>query len=137
MSTQTLICLTILGWGIGSLFYKIANDNMHPLMISVMITCVYFVLDIILFVFVPFNKTVNSTGLLFTILGALLMCVGSLGYFYALKGGGSAGATTVLTSLYPALTVILSAIFLKETFTIKHGIGIALALASFILMGMK
>lgn len=110
---------------------------MHPLMISVCITGVYFVLDILLLAFIPFNRTVNNTGLLFTVLGALLMCVGSLAYFYALKGGGMAGATTVLTSLYPALTVILSAIFLKETLTIKHGIGIALALVSFILMSSK
>jgi uncharacterized membrane protein len=137
MSTTSLICLTILGWGIGSLFYKVANDNMHPMMISVLITGVYLVLDAVALAFIPFDKTINSPGLLFTILGAIFMCVGSLAYFYALKGGGSAGATTVLISLYPALTVILSAFFLKETFTVKHGIGIALALASFVFMSSK
>ena len=137
MSSTYLIILAILGWGVGSLFYKVANDNIHPMMISIIVTGVYVVLDSLMLAFVPFNKSVNTTGLVFTILGGICMAVGSLGYFYALKGGGSAGTTTVLTSLYPALTILLSAIFLKETFTIKHGIGIVFALIAFALMGSK
>lgn len=64
------------------------------------------------------------------------MCAGSMGYFYALRGG-NAGTTTVLTSLYPAVTLILASIFLKESISFKHGIGIALALIAFILLGTK
>jgi len=136
MSPQWLILISIVGWGIGSLFYKIANDNIHPLMVSTIVTAVYILLTPLPFIFLKFNTAINSTGVLYSVLGGLCMCAGSLGYFYALRSG-SAGTVTVLTSLYPALTLLLSFAFLKEHFGIKQGIGIVLALASFALLSMK
>jgi transporter family protein len=136
MSSTYLIIIAILGWGIGSLFYKTANDNIHPIMVSTIVTAVYIIITPIPFLFMNFDRSVNSTGLIYSILGGLFMCAGSMGYFYALRGGG-AGSTTVLTSLYPAVTLILASIFLKETINFKHGVGIALALIAFILLGSK
>jgi len=136
MSPQWLIIFSILGWGVGSLFYKVANDNVHPLMVSTIVTIVYIILTPLPFLFLKFNTTVNATGIIFSVLGGLCMCVGSLGYFYALKGG-NAGAVTALTSLYPALTLLLSYFFMKETLNLKQGIGMVLALISFVLLGMK
>jgi transporter family protein len=59
-----------------------------------------------------------------------------MGYFYALRQG-SAGSITVLTSLYPAVTLLLSMIFMGETINFKQGIGCALALIAFVLLGSK
>jgi len=137
MSPTQLAMLSILGWGIGSLFYKVANDNIHPLMVSIVVTGVYVVLDIITLTFIPFNRSINSTGLLYSILGAVFMCIGSLGYFYALRGGGSVGTTTVLTSLYPAVTLVLAYFFMREAVSLKQGIGIIFAIIAFILLGLK
>jgi transporter family protein len=92
--------------------------------------------DISAFLFIPFSKNINSTGIIYTLLGALFMGVGSLAYFYALRNG-PAGSTTVLTSMYPAVTLILASVFLKESFSFKQGIGIALALIAFVLVGSK
>lgn len=136
MSSTHLIVLSIIGWGVGSLLYKVANDNIHPLMVSIIVTSVFVVLDIITLAFIPFDRTLNSTGIIYSILGGLCMCAGSLGYFFALRGG-NAGSTTVLTSLYPAVTLILAAFFLKENITFKHGIGMAFAMAAIILMSSK
>jgi transporter family protein len=136
MSPQYLVLLSIFGWGVGSLFYKVANDNAHPLMVSTIVTVVYIVLTPIPFMFMKFNTSVNTTGIIFSILGGLCMCVGSLGYFYSLRSG-NAGNVTILTSLYPALTLLLSCIFMKETIGLKQGIGMGLALVSFILLSMK
>ena len=136
MPSTYLVLITILGWGIGSYFYKTANSNIHPMMVSIIVTAFYVVWDTSAFLFIPFNKTINSTGVLYTLLGAFFMGGGSLAYFFALRNG-QAGSTTVLTSMYPAVTVILAAIFLKESIGIKHGIGIALALTSFLLLSSK
>lgn len=136
MSPTHLILITILGWGIGSYFYKTANSNIHPMMVSIIVTAFYVLWDTFAFAVIPFNKTINSTGIIYTLLGAFFMGAGSLAYFFALRDG-QAGTTTVLTALYPAVTVILAAIFLKEPLTIKSGIGIALALASFFLLSSK
>lgn len=136
MSTTTLIALAILGWGIGSLFYKVANDNMHPVMVSTIVTLVYIVLTPLTFLVVKFDKAINTTGVIFTVLGGVCMAVGSMGYFFALKKGG-AGEITAVTSLYPGLTLILSMLFLHEEMTWRKGIGMVLALISFIVLGWK
>jgi len=136
MSTQYFIFLAILGWGLGSFFQKFAADNMHPVMISATITCLFVVLTPLAFIFMKFDRTINTTGVLMALLGGGLMCVGTFSYWSALRGN-HAGITTALTALYPALTLILSMIFLGEHITIKQVIGLILALAAFVLMSLK
>ena len=63
-------------------------------------------------------------------LGAgLAMAVGLLFFFEAL-GRGPATVVVPLTALYPAITVVLSRIFLQEALTLRHLAGLALALAA-------
>ncbi len=135
-SSQYLILLSVFGWGIGSLFYKVANSNIHPIMVSVIVTTTFVCITPLAFLFFKINTQLNSTGVLASIAGGLCMCIGSLGYFFALRNGG-AGSTTVLTSLYPALTLVLSAFLFKETFSFRQGIGIVLAILSFIFLSRK
>lgn len=137
MPTQYLILFSIFGWGVGSLFYKIANDQMHPLMVTTIVTLAYLAVTPLPFMFLSFDKTITTTGVIFSVLGALAMCVGSLGYFFALKSGEGVGQVTAVTSIYPALTLVLSMIFLGEGLTIKKGIGIGLALASMLVFSWK
>lgn len=118
------------------MFYKVANDNIHPIMVSTIVTAVYIVLTPIPFFFMNFDKSVNATGFWFSVLGGLAMCAGSMGYFYALRGGG-AGEVTTVTALYPALTMLLSCLFMGEGMSIKKGIGVALALCSVLLLSHK
>lgn len=136
MPIQYLIVITILGWGIGSIFYKLANDSLHPIMVSTIITGVYIVITPLPFFFLNFDKSINSNGLLYSIVGGLLMCAGSMGYFFALKQG-AAGEISTVTALYPALTLILSCFFMGETMNLKKGIGICLALLSVYILGSK
>ncbi len=133
---QYLLLVSILGWGIGSLFYKIANDNMHPLMVSATVTALFVVLTPLAFLFLKFDTKVTTTGLVAALIGGACMCIGSMGYFFALRGG-NAGVTTALTALYPALTLILSMVFLGEQLTFKQICGVVLALAAFIMLSLK
>jgi bacterial/archaeal transporter family protein len=135
-SQSMLIVMSIIGWGIGSLFYKVANDNIHPIMVTTIVTAVYILVTPFAFIFFKFDTHINGTGLLFAVLGGLSMAVGSLGYFYALRNGAG-GTVTALTALYPALTLLLSALFMKETISLKQGIGMVLALVSFFLINLK
>lgn len=133
---QSFILLTILGWGIGSFFYKIANDNIHPMMVSSIVTGLFIVLTPLAYLFFRFDTKVNTVGVVTALIGGAFMCIGSMGYFFALKGG-HAGVVTTLTALYPALTLTLSMIFLGEHLNYKQGIGIVLALVSFIFLSLK
>jgi bacterial/archaeal transporter family protein len=137
MPSVYLILFSILGWGVGSVFYKLANNNIHPMMVTTIVTSVYVLLTPLAFFFVKFDHTTNTPGIMYSVGGALCMCVGSLAYFYALKAGGSAGETATLTALYPALTLLLSYLFLGEQLSIKKGIGMALALISIFFLTQK
>jgi transporter family protein len=136
MSNFFLILITIVCWGIGSLFYKLANDNMHPIMVSCISTALYVVLIPIGFKIFKVPLTANGNGILYAFLGGLGMCLGSLAYFFALQKG-SAGAVTASAACYPALTLILSAIILKEEINITKIIGCVFALASVYLLTYK
>jgi len=136
MSPAYLIAIAIIGWGVGSLFYKIANDAIHPVMVSAIVTTVYIVMTPITFLTVKFDRTVTWTGVIFSILGGVCMAIGSMGYSFALKKGG-AGEITTVCALYPALTLMLSMSFLGEEMTWRKGIGIGLALVSVLVLSFK
>ncbi len=136
MSNWQLICIAIFGWGVGSVFYKVANDNLHPIMVSCIVTLLYLVLLPLSFFFTKVNVHVNLNGLMSALVGGFCMCVGSLAYFYALKRGG-AGEITTVTALYPALTLVLSFFFLREEITLRKAIGIGLALVSVFILTKK
>src|ERR1700734_2861708 len=108
------IIASILGWGAGSFLYKLASNTLAPIMISTIALLLYIVLMPFIWFFVRFDHSVTWSGVGYALAGSLGMCIGTLGFSYALKAGGSAGATTILCSLYPALTLALSMIFLKE-----------------------
>lgn len=136
MSNQYLILVSIVGWGVGSLFYKISNNSIHPIMVSAIVTATFLTLTPIIFLTIPFDKTVTTTGALATIAGGILMGAGSIAYYYALRHG-DAGQTTTVTALYPVLTLILSCIFMGEDISIRKAIGIVLACASFYFLSWK
>jgi transporter family protein len=136
MSNLYLIVITIIGWGVGALFYKVANDNIHPIMVSTIVTIMYMVLTPLPFLLLKVDTHINSTGIIFSLLGGLIMSIGSIAYFYALKNGG-AGEITTITALYPALTLALSVIFLHEDLSFKKIIGISLALLSVLVLSIK
>lgn len=136
MPTQYLIIISILGWGVGSIFYKIANNTVHPIMVSTIITATYLILTPIAFFTINVDKTVNTTGVLATIAGGILMGAGSIAYYYSLRTG-DAGQITTITALYPVLTLMLSCLFMGEEMSVRKTIGILLACASFYFLSWK
>lgn len=136
MQLTWLIILTIMGWALGSFFYKPANDQMHPFMVTSIATCLYVIVTPLVFLFVKFDKTVTFNGTICALLGAVMMGIGSLAYYFAIKKGG-VGEIAAVTSLYPALTLVLSMIFFHEELTWRKGIGICLALISAVVLSWK
>ena len=52
------------------------------------------------------------------------------GFFILAVQGGALAVAAVLSSLYPVMTVILAAVFLRERVTRTHAVGIALAVGA-------
>jgi len=136
MPTLYLIAISIIGWGVGAIFYKIANNTIHPIMVSSIVTATFVMLTPIAFLTMNVDKSITTIGVLATITGGILMGIGSIAYYFAL-GKGDAGVITTTTALYPVLTLIISCSFLGEEMTIRKGIGIALACVSFYFLSWK
>jgi bacterial/archaeal transporter family protein len=137
MKTEYYVLASIFGWGIGSFLYKNASASVHPIITSTIAMGLYIILLPLVWFIIKFDHTITANGIIYSLLGALCMCIATLSFSYALYSGGAAGKMTILCSLYPALTLLLSMFFLKETINIKQGIGIVLALISFALMSLK
>jgi bacterial/archaeal transporter family protein len=136
MTSSLLIIMMIVGWGVGSFFYKIACVNIHPIIVSTLVTSLYMLLTPFAWGFMKFDHRVNTIGVTAAVVGGAFICMASVAYFYALQKG-SAGEVTLLSSMYPGLTLLLSILFLGEPLTIKKCVGILLAGASFYFLSGK
>jgi len=129
VSRLQLLLLTIVGWGIGSLFYKPACDRMDPVWVSATGIVVYLILLPAQIVALRPPQTWSLVGIGYSGLAAICMCVGSLAHFYLLQKGG-AGEMTAVTSVYPLVTVALSLVFFGERLDWNKTIAVALAFGS-------
>jgi bacterial/archaeal transporter family protein len=128
VKTEYFIFASIIGSGVGSFLYKYATNSLHPLMIAVFSLLTYATVLPLAFLFTKVDTTVSMTGIFYTIVSSLFLCVGTLGISFALRNGEAVGKVSAITSLYPALTLILSCLFLGEALTIKKVIGIGFAM---------
>lgn len=130
MSNNFLLVIMILCWGTGSFFYKIANNHIHPIIVSSIVTFLYVCLTPLAWIFLKFDRTINLTGIGAALIGGLLIGTASLSYFFALQRE-HAGQITFLSAMYPFITLILSVCFLGEPLTWRKIVGIILAGFSF------
>ncbi|MDQ2098814.1 MAG: EamA family transporter [Tychonema bourrellyi B0820] len=71
-------------------------------------------------------------GIMFAVLVGVCGTVASLVFFIALGTGKVANVVSV-TSIYPLITIVLSALFLKEAITLPHFFGVLFAIIAVIL----
>ena len=112
MPIQYLVLISILGWGISNVFYKASLSTMSPFVVSAIIASVSILMAPLPFLLVKVDTHISGLGVLFAVCGALCVCAGSIAFFYAMKTNG-AGQITAITSIYPALTFLLSMLLFK------------------------
>lgn len=134
MRPEYCVILAVLGWGVGSFLYKPATSAMHPIALFAFTMLAYMIVNAILWLTVKFDHTITLAGSIYAFIGSVFMCLGTLGFALLLRSGDDVGHAIILTSLYPALTLVLSAIFFGETLTLIRGCGILFALISFVLL---
>jgi transporter family protein len=72
-------------------------------------------------------------GVFPAIVTGVLGTIGFLCFLYALTTG-SVSVVTTLTALYPAVTILLAVVFLRESITLRQVAGMGLAIVSVILL---
>jgi transporter family protein len=75
-------------------------------------------------------------GTLPAVLTGIFGTVGFLSFLYAVNEG-SVSVIATLTALYPAITIALAMVFLKETVTLRQLAGIGLAILSVIILSRR
>lgn len=137
MNLSAILALgVIVFWGLWGFFSKLAVGKIglqmaiYSYIVSLIILIPYLLLTNHL---LPFKTDLG--GITYAVLAGASVGIASI-FIYTLLGVKPAGITVAITALYPIVTIILSMIFLKETFTLTQGLGLVLALAALVLLNL-
>lgn len=135
MTGRIFIALTILFWGGGSFLAKVALKGAGP--VQTYLWEALGTLTIACAVALYFRRDMAAMLDGFGVAGywfGILWGLGTVTFIVAMKYA-PASAAVPLTGLYPAVTVILAAMFLGEAISLRGVIGIALAIGAAMLLG--
>ena len=132
MQTYTYFIIILLSWGIWGFIGKYALKYMTPMSLLFYETIFIIAIQALVLVFLLLSKNkfqTNMSGFTFALIAAIFGSIGAILFYFALSRA-EASVAVPLTALYPAVTIILSLIFLKEKLTLMQGIGVVLAIAA-------
>ncbi len=128
---------TVFMWGLWGFFGKLALDRkMAPMNLFVAEIAVSLLCLIPAFFWMWNRKELRLDGGSWNVFGLYsggALAVGLLAYYFALERG-QAGVIVPLTSVYPVLTVLLSAVFLRERLGPQQWIAVSLIILGVVLL---
>jgi len=80
-----------------------------------------------------FHPAFHPRGALFAFLTGVAGVLGTL-FFFAAAERGKISLVVSVTALYPLITIVLAALFLREPLTLKHLAGMACAIVAILLL---
>ncbi|WP_456417438.1 EamA family transporter [Methanocaldococcus sp.] len=126
--------LVAIFYGVGTFFAKIVCEK-NPLFQWIVVNIVGIILSI--FIIIKYKVMITDQKIImYAIISAILVVVGSLILYYALYKG-KASIVVPISSIGPAITIILSILFLKESLTTTQMIGVFLILVGIILLSIS
>lgn len=130
-----LAAATIVAWGTWGIFSKLAVERIDQ---QVLVWGSLIAVPAVLLAYlaatgqlVPLK--IHGAGVTFAVLGGLCAALGTV-CFYLLLSRERVSLAVPMTSLYPAITVILSVLFLKEHLSGLHVLGVLFALTAVALL---
>lgn len=121
--------LTIFFWGVWGIFGKLAAKQLTSWAVFATSFLPSIVLVSMSFLVPRLRPMWAWPASGFAVLAGLSGLLGTIMFFQVL-GKSPVGPAVALTALYPAVSVILAVLFLKEQISLLHAIGIALALVA-------
>ncbi|MBI3245717.1 MAG: EamA family transporter [Deltaproteobacteria bacterium] len=136
MPTWLIFAVLCVGvWGVWGFVAKLTTtQGVHPLTLSA-ISSITGVVATWLVWFSVQPPFLRSEQLPMTVLTGLCGSLGAVAFFLALSHGRAA-IVVPLSALYPAITIMLSLIFLGKQPSVTQGVGIVLALIAAVLLGL-
>ncbi|NTV14642.1 MAG: EamA family transporter [Desulfobulbaceae bacterium] len=127
-SLAALFCFGL--WGF---FPKLAVAYLDPRSALVYQTLGGLLVGLLVLASLKFSPAFQVKGVLFALLTGIAGVSGTL-CFFAAASRGRISLVVSLTALYPLITILLAALFLKEPLTLKHLAGMVCALAAILLL---
>ena len=124
-NSNLLLIICVFIWGLTTFLQKLSADRMSPVLMQVIVGVAFIVC-------IPIalkmegglsNLKWNATSVILTFGAALLSITANVLMYTALSNNKHTGSSAMIISLYPAVTLILSAIFLHEQFSLGKVIG--------------
>ncbi len=128
-----LLFITILGWGIWGFFQKIGVSKIGAEICLLLTASVELIVVISYLTSIQKLHIPKSWSLIYPILAGASVAVGTIAFLTVLERIPISIARP-MTGLSVLVTVILGLIFLHETVTTKHYLGIGMAIAAIILL---
>jgi transporter family protein len=123
--------LTLLLWGGWGVLSKILGATLSPVQIQVLSTLGVLPVVLVLAMARDLRRgTRPRRGAALAFASGVLVGLGNLAYYEALAKGGKASSVAPLTALYPAVTIVLAIVFMRERISISQLTGIGLALVA-------
>ena len=125
--------LALVSWGFWGLFPKLSTNYIDPKSALVFEALAGALVGIVGLSLMGFKPESNPKGVLFAGLTGLTALLGAWFYVNAASRGKISLVVTV-TALYPAITLLLSFVVLKEPIEMKQWIGVLFAIISIALV---
>lgn len=133
-----LIFLCILLWGISSFLNRLSVERMPPLLMQVIVGSVFFFYIPVALRLTGVNNPLHykwsAYSVVLTAIATLCSISANVLLYTSLKGSNSSGSSTMMISLYPIVTFILSIFILHEQFSMMKIIGVIVMLAGAYMM---
>ncbi len=133
MNSNLLILVCILLWGISSFLNRLSVERMPPLLMQVIVGSVFFFYIPVALRLTGVNNPLHYKwsvySVILTAIATLCSITANILLYTSLKGSENSGSSTMMISLYPIVTLILSVFILHEHFTPWKIAGVATMLA--------
>ena|ERR1700677_318248 len=128
--------LCVLCWGGWALFSKLGSREIPPQTMQFLFTIGTVPVGIALLVARKFRMERSPRGIIYALLNGILAGVGGLTLFAAYHTDSNTALVTVVTALYPMITVVLAVLLLREQFRLVQVLGLMFAMAAIVIFSL-
>jgi len=130
----SLLC--VLSWGAWVFCSKLGSNEIPASTMQFLFTFGFIPVAILVLALKRMKFERNLKGIAYSIGNGILAGVGGLALFAAYRSGGNTAVITVVTALYPLITVGLAVLVLRERLTWLQVVGLGFAVAAMILFSL-
>jgi|GEM_PF-1750013 len=124
--------VSMLGYGITAIIYKLSNKNIDAVSMS-FLTVVVMAIGLGIFWIFTKDKHITPKGIEFAVIAGVIAAISFLAYVFSVQIG-KVSISTTLRSLGFVVTILIAVLFLAEKITLLKVLGIGFGVIAIILL---